>query len=45
MSTTDHPGVTLSLMDPAVQRCPYPFYEQLHAQRLEVAGWEPMAGS
>ena len=22
-----------------------PFYEQLHAQRLEVAGWEPMAGS
>ena len=31
MSTTDQPAVTLSLMDPAVQRCPYPFYEQLHA--------------
>ena len=22
-----------------------PFYEQLHAQRLDVAAWEPMAGS
>lgn len=30
MTTTDD-GVSLSLMDPAVQRCPWPFYEQLHA--------------
>jgi hypothetical protein len=22
-----------------------PFYEKLHAQRLDVAAWEPMAGS
>ena len=30
MTDATDTGVTLSLMDPAVQRCPYPFYEQLH---------------